>query len=583
MSTTNTQPVYLETEDYIKTELRPNIRYFLLPSSKSFPDTYRLFDLSTKEMTPADPVKWESKRVGVRAIRSFYNSEDNPIPLELNSMKGHLYTKEATTYLSVTEFKDTGKIVLSCCIQEFCYSQATNTLFLRKKDKKFINLYLEKDTLIPTMYVNGMLCYTNYHLDINLKHLKDIKGKGLEFFEETFKQKFLCNLNNSLLTEKEITDCNLLKLYRVKRSSKLLKQLPWTDIIHLSPLYGYSATRDLTSIPVSPNMMSVIFSRHRESVLSSLRKGDTKKAVDKLFFNAKLPKSIKKILIKLPIYTFNYQDMVKLEKDLVKYNINTIRTALELTKGPSYNSIINCIDLGFSAKHTINTFKKDPYLLEDTLRYLNHIMYQPAIGGRTIEEYHDILQAIRQEELDRHRNYGNYTELFKATKTDYIYPPQEIDNCIFRSPTTVNELEAVSSKLNICVRMYQERFFLRVLDIVLITDKTTGDYIGCIELKNKEIVQAKLRFNKFVRANKYVLNETKTWATNNNLRLKTRDLVDDFEYEPTNDIMPDPMRLEMLRAWSESKKKEDKSNIRGAAAPLIIMDDIQVEANNNPW
>lgn len=574
----NTQPVYLETEDYIKTELRPNIRYFLLPSSKSFPDSYRLFDLSTKEMTLVEPAKWESKRVGTRAIRSFYNSEDNPIPLELNSMKGHLYTKEATTYLSVTEFKDTGKIVLSCCIQEFCYSQATNTLFLRKKDKKFINLYLEKDTLIPTMYVNGMLCYTNYHLDINLKHLKDIKGKGLEFFEETFRQKFLCDLNNSLLT-----DCNLLKLYRVKRSSKLLKQLPWTNTTDLLPLYGYTATRDLINVRVSPNKMDIIFARHRESVLSSLRKGDTKKAVDKLFFNAKLPKSIKKILIKLPIYTFNYQDMVKLEEDLVKYDINIVRTALELARGPSYTSILSCVDLGFSPKHAVNTFKKDPYLIKDTLTYLNYVMYIPAIGGRTIEEYHDILQAIRQEELDRHRNYGNYTELFKATKTDYIYPPQEINGCIFRSPLTVNELETVSSKLSICVRMYQERFFLRVLDIVLITDKTTGDYIGCIELKNKDIVQAKLKFNKFIKSNMHVLNDTKTWAINNNLRLKTIDLVDDFKYEPTNDIMPDPMRLEMLRAWSESKKKEDESNIRGAVAPLVIVDDIQVEANNNPW
>ena len=152
---TNTQPVSYETELYKKTELRPNLEHFLIPTSKTFPDHYRLFQYSTKEITLIERELWDSRESSVKCNsinKSFYNSKENPITLRFNKFKDFLYTEEVVTYIAVTEFKDTGKVILTCCIQEFCYSSKTKTLFLKKSGKKFINMYIEKDTLIPGIF-----------------------------------------------------------------------------------------------------------------------------------------------------------------------------------------------------------------------------------------------------------------------------------------------------------------------------------------------------------------------------------------------------------------------------------------------
>lgn len=590
MTTTNTQPVSYETEMYKKTELRPNLEYFLVPTSKTFPDHYRLFHYSTKEITLIERELWDSRESSVSCNninRAFYNSKENPIPLSFNKFKDFLYTKEVVTYIAVTEFKDTGNVVLTCCIQEFCYSPKTKTLFIKKSGKKFINMYIEKDTLVPTIYVNGKICYSDYHLVDSFNTLISLRGPELEFFNTAFNQKFLCDFNGALIPSGEVFTRNSLQIYRIKRSSKLLKQLPWTNITHLTNLYSYTSTRKFhPDEEATPDKMNTIFARYRESILVSLRKGDTKKAVDKIFFNAKLPKSIKKILIKLPVFTFNYEDMMLLEKNLIDHDINVVRTALELTKGPSYTSIIKCIELGFSFKHTINTYKKDYHLLQDTLRYVRFMQNTPAIENHTIKEYHDMLDAIRQEEYNRNRYINsfsqNYTELFKATKTDSIYSPQEVGDYIFRSPITVNELETVSSKLNICVRAYQKDFFLRTLDIVLVVDKDSDEYVGCIELKYNNVVQAKLKYNRLLREDESVLNATNIWISTNNLEINTKDLVENLEHRVIDNPPIDTMRLEILKSWVESKKQECQTPIRGLSAQVVMIDDDIVEANN-PW
>lgn len=590
MTITNTQPVSYETEVYKKTELRPNLEYFLIPPSKSTPDHYKLFKFSTREITLIENDVWELEGVRVNwnnSTRAFYNSKENPVVLSFNKFKDFLYTKEVVTYIAVTEFKDTGKFVFTCCVQEFCYSSKTNTLFLRKNGKKFINLYIDKETFIPTVYVNGKLCYTDYHLANSLNTLMDLRRPGFEFFSTPFNQRFLCDLNGALIPSNEIFSSNIIKLYRVKRSGKLLKQLPWTNINHLTSLYSYSVTKRLSidDLGCPPDKAKKVFARHRESVLVSLRKGDTKKAVDKLFFNVKLPKSIKKILIKLPIHTFNYENMLKLEKHLIEYDVNIVRTALELTNNPSYTNIIEIIDLGFSFKHTVNTYKKDYHLLEDTLRYVRYSREElPLVENHTIKEYHDMLDAIRQEEIDRNRYNKDCTGLFEATKSDYIYPPQEVGNYIFRSPNTVSELEQVSSKLKICVRMYQEPFFLRTLDIVLVVDKDTNHYIGCIELKNTSVVQAKLKYNKFLKDDEAVLSATNTWISENNLEINTRDLVDNLVYKPVATPPEDFMRLEMMVAWIKARKEESET-ARGVRAPMVFIEDNVREhvEENNPW
>lgn len=587
-------PVSFETEVFKKTELRADLNYFLIPTSKSLPDHYRMFNYSTKEVTLISREDWDLRRSNIKwngTTRSFHNSINTPLELCFDTSNDFLYTRKAVSYISVTEFKDTGKFVFTCCVQRFCYSTKTNTLFLKKSDKKFINLYIEKDTFIPGMYVNGKICYTDYHLVRNLEVLTNLKGEGFEFFNTVFTEKFLCDLNGRVIPSDELFASNILKIYRVKRSSKLLKQLPWTNINHLIHLYRYTSTRKFhPDEETTPDKMSTIFARYRESILVSLRKGDTKKAVDKLFFNAKLPKSIKKILIKLPIFTFNYEDMMILEKHLIDHDINVVRTALELTKGPSYISIIKCIELGFSAKHTINTYKKDYHLLQDTLRFVRFMENVPAIENHTIRDYHDILDAIRQEEYNRNSYSQDCRELFDSTKSDDIYPPQEIGDYIFRSPTTVSELETVSSKLSICVRMYQKEFFLRVLDIVLVIDKTGNHYVGCIEIKSNSVVQAKLRYNRFIKDNELILNATNIWITNNNLEINTKDLVDNLKYKPIVNQPKDLMRVEILKAWIESRKEESKTSVRSISTPVVLRaDDLTidvnniVEENNNPW
>ena len=587
---TNTQPVSYETELYKKTELRPNLEHFLIPTSKTFPDHYRLFQYSTKEITLIERELWDSRESSVKCNsinKSFYNSKENPITLRFNKFKDFLYTEEVVTYIAVTEFKDTGKVILTCCIQEFCYSSKTKTLFLKKSGKKFINMYIEKDTLIPGIYINGKICYTDYHLDASFNALISLKGPGLEFFNTAFNQKFLCDFNGALIPSGEVFTSNILKIYRVKRSSKLLKQLPWTNINHLTSLYSYTSTRKFKiNAEITPDKMHIVFARYRESILVSLRKGDTKKAVDKIFFNAKLPKSIKKILIKLPIFTFNYEDMVLLEKNLIDHDINVVRTALELTQGPSYIFIIKCIELGFSFKHTINTYKKDYHLLQDTLRYVRFMQNIPAVENHTIKEYHDMLDAVRREEYNRNRYINsfsqNYTELFKATKTDSIYSPQEVGDYIFRSPITVNELETVSSKLNICVRAYQKEFFLRTLDIVLVVDKDSNEYVGCIELRSNNVAQAKLKYNRLLREDESILNATNTWISTNNLEINTKDLIENLEHRVIDNPPIDTMRLEILKSWVESKKQEYQTSIRDTSTPAVIIDDTIIEANN-PW
>lgn len=495
----------------------------------------------------------------------FNNSEKSPLMLHVNQ-KSHLYQAAFLSYYSIMYYKDTGNIGINYTIKTLGLALKSDKVFTVKQD--FYTLYIDKASGKPTMFLNKKLCYTNLKLNTAFQQLSILMKvpekitTTLDLVKAAMEEYFIPkNISNE--SSYYLGDYNkLVGLYRVKRSYHLLKDLPWEQ-------------QELIGLYVNNQSLSCDkLSQQREKILVQLRKGNTKKATDLCFHGNSFPKSIKKLLLNFAPLSAQKETYDNIKYAIDKYDVNTVKSLYQVS--PAYfNTLVRCLDLGFSTKHTVNVAKNNLGLIRDTIRLSSVLRNEELEFNSNISDYHDYLDNLYRLRNPQIRRYGvNYDSVYESVDTSEEFKKFETDTYIFRSPKTANELSEVGQSLNICVGSYRPQFFSKILDIVLITDKE-DKYVGCIEVKDNLVVQAKLKFNRPVEGNKDIFNDTKAWMQSNNLTAHCNDLYPNLHFNYVEDCLPDMARAELLVEHAKEYEKTcvTKTTVRGTTARVVMLDD----------
>lgn len=545
-----------ETADTILTEYNVGFRYL------SFTGRYAsgVVDMDTQELV-SDEAIYASYYESL-----FLNSEQAPIQLHLNN-QSHLHENTVISYFSTMVFKDTGNIGFNLTTRTVAYSAKNKRAFTKSSD--YYTIYIEKDSGKPTVFKNKKFCYANKALSGVFAQFKLLFGaKGMFDITATdfINKAFLEYFNNS-----DPKDCNstaasidslvsgTVALYRIKRSNKFLKDLPWTQA-QMSNLYN------------THNLYPEELAKQREKILVQLRKGNTKKAVNLCFHGNDYPKSIKKILIRQGPLDYTKLRYEFLTHAIDKYGVDLVRSCL-LAAPYAFECLLECIDLGFSPKHVLNVASADYHILRDVLRLHRIVSERVQVTfNPNLRDYHDYLDRIHQTVFPRTRNYGvDYTEVYESVDTSKEYEEVATDKYIFRSPKTANELTLVGRELNICVGSYRRQFFVKALDIVLVTD-LEDKYVGCIEINSKHVVQAKLKYNRGFSSDTDVYSDMVAWMELMEVVPHTIDL-DSGSYSYIPDIMPDEERNNLLTEHLEAYKAANTEKADNLKANLVFIDD----------
>lgn len=540
-----------ETNEHIKAEYPVGINFL------TFYGRYEkgVFDISQQKLISEDYVE-ASYYEGV-----FSNSTESPLAIHNNS-RTRLYEASFLSYYSIMYYKDTGNIGINYTIKTLGLSLKNKRAFTVKKD--FYTLYIEKESGKPSMFKNKKFCYTNKSLDSAFKELFTLvrgeKIKELDLLRTALEEYFL-PIDYGKSPKYFYKDhISLFYLYRVKRSYRFLKDLPWNQEALFKLYAGTFHLRDED------------LAKQREKILVQLRKGNTKKAVNLCFHGYDYPKSIKKILISQGPLGYPEQLYKFLVDAIDKYGVDLVRNCL-LAAPDTFESLLDCIDLGFSPKHVLNVAAVDHHILRDVLRLHGMVSERVQVTfNPNLRDYHDYLDHIYRTLNTRNRNFGvDYTEVFESVDTSKEYEEVSTDKYIFRSPKTANELILVGRDLNICVGSYRKHFFVKTLDIVLVTD-LENNYVGCIEINFNHVVQAKLKYNRKFSSNADVYSAMVDWMELMEVIPHTIDLGEgDFKYIPN--MLPDKKRDNLLTEHLEKHRAANIEKADSMRASLVFVDD----------
>ena len=555
-----------ETADTILTEYNIGFRYL------SFMGRHAsgVFDMDTQELVSDEAIYanyYESL---------FLNSDQSPIQLHLNN-QSHLHENTVISYFSTMVFKDTGNIGFNLTTKTVAYSAKNKRAFIKSSD--YSTIYIEKESGKPTVFKNKKFCYTNKALSSVFTQFKLLLGAkdmygitATDFINKAFLEYF----NNS-----DPKDCNstaasidslvsgTVALYRIKRSNKFLKDLPWTQA-QMSNLYN------------THHLYPEELAKQREKILVQLRKGNTKKAVNLCFHGYDYPKSIKKILIRQGPLDYTKSRYEFLTHAIDKYGVDLVRSCL-LAAPYAFECLLECIDLGFSPKHVLNVASADYHILRDVLRLHRIVSERVQVTfNPNLRDYHDYLDHIHRTLNPRTRNFGvDYTEVFESVDTSKEYEEVSTDKYIFRSPKTANELILVGRDLNICVGSYRKHFFVKTLDIVLVTD-LENNYVGCIEINSNHVVQAKLKYNRKFSSNADVYSAMVDWMELMEVTPHTIDLGEgDFRYIPN--MLPDKKRDNLLTEHLEKHRAANIEKADSMRANLVFIDETPFDNELTPF
>ncbi len=555
-----------ETADTILTEYNIGFRYL------SFIGRHAsgVFDMNTQELVSDEAIYSDYYEA------LFLNSEQSPIQLHLNN-QSHLHENTIISYFSTMVFKDTGNIGFNLTTKTVAYSGKNKRAFIKSSD--YSTIYIEKESGKPTVFKNKKFCYTNKALSSVFTQFKlllvakDMYGiTATDFINKAFLEYF----NNS-----DPKDCNstvasvdslvsgTVALYRIKRSNKFLKDLPWTQA-QMSNLYN------------THHLYPEELAKQREKILVQLRKGNTKKAVNLCFHGYDYPKSIKKILIRQGPLDYTKSRYEFLTHAIDKYGVDLVRSCL-LAAPYAFESLLDCIDLGFSPKHVLNVAAVDHHILRDVLRLHGMVSERVQVTfNPNLRDYHDYLDHIYRTLNPRNRNFGvDYTEVFESVDTSKEYEEVSTDKYIFRSPKTANELILVGRDLNICVGSYRKHFFVKTLDIVLVTD-LENNYVGCIEINSNHVVQAKLKYNRKFSSNADVYSAMVAWMELMEVTPHTTDLGEgDFRYIPN--MLPDKKRDNLLTEHLEKHRAANIEKADSMRANLVFIDETPFDNELTPF
>ena len=529
-----------------KTEVSLNVNKFIVQSRYSL---MYVDGVTGKRL----PVLVKSLGPQNRLRNIFDNSLENPVVLFKDSVT-HLYTATYPAYYNYMVFEDTGNISIQILMKTVSYSLNKNQLFTDKKKRAMYTLYIEKTTGIPRVFKNGKFVYTDRELSNFFSHVQHLIGGNFNFELRDF---IVQAFTDHFLDGNSPHSIRWISHYRLKRSSSIVKDLPWTSYENLLSLYNVHQTSLSNATELA---------HWRSKVLRYLRAGNTKKATDACFFNCSFPKSIRKMFIAEGPFKHPKSFYELVQEHLKVKDISIVRSALNFNGGLGYYKLyIALIELGFSPKHINNVVTRQGIrIIRDTLRLHNNLNRDGDLNiGSNIPEYHDYLIDV-----DVVRNpkaiYGvDYSELYKETDTSTQREMFKSGEYTFRSPKDPTELAQVGLDLIICVGSYQAEFFLKKLEIVLVTD-TDNKYIACIEVRNNIILQAKTRRNNRACEDKVLFEATTDWAKHFNLIPATIDLDVTRASDLNTTVIPCPARASLLKEFNDKNPRparNDNSNV----------------------
>lgn len=575
-----------------KTVLNFSVRYayfiptFIKKPSKK-PNNEDIFEYDDKGLLK--PLVVDLKTGEAVEDESIYNIEENPArycPIASNSRDNpvrfdyfnKLRSVTVINYISILEYKDTGNVCITFIETETCWVRSTGRVF---NNNSVVYKLTIRHGAKTTLTKDGLLLLTNEQIIKAIKKIIPLmrtkyiaRYRGYVILRKVFIKHFMGVDKMSAKDFDLISYGQLVTMYRVKQNAKL-HQLPWSEE-DLASIYRTAISiNSEAATEVSEGERSV--ANVKVSLNRYLRRGDTKKAIEACFYGFAYPKSIKRVLLKTKPLEFKYKDYENIKTVIERYGVDNARNLFTHGDGsPNKDMIGNpyymeMLELGFSfaqVRRSNRTWMKDTL---DMRRRLLQEGFAPEFNPN-IRDYHNYLMALvieidREQNANRAaRNAENRREWeerrlieisrrkrlelgYSSIDTSEQVTRSEIDNYIFRSPVNAAELSIVGSRLKICVGMYKEDFFLKRLDIVLVTTITPDGkekYIACLEIRGKSVVQAKLNSNRPVSANNPLMRSIRAWMLTEKIKVATDDILQRWhEYVDYN--LPNKERIEFLQ------------------------------------
>ena len=329
--------------------------------------------------------------------------------------------------------------------------------------------------------------------------------------------------------------------------------------------YYYQRNFKIRELPASKEVIKEIYysgtnSKLKAKIRYQLNKGDTMKAVE-LFLRGSYPKSIRKYFLN------NTRHWHLLEKNSNQFdrdtgidNLEEISILSSLLEKVDINLILRCLNNDIDPKYCYNVaarldeqydFKTimDYYinqkLQSHRLPFCNYNDYyrDAAFAYRSlkyefniiskvnkqesIKEYHDRL--TRELSFEREQRESLRIAKYKESWKSKLVPCKNSGYKV-RPLTTIYEMKSIGDYMNICVGNYMSSQYNNKLEIAVVED-SENNYVACLEIRNKELVQAKLKYNSPLYNNTTIQNIVLSWCRLNNFKVKTKDVKDKDDVE----------------------------------------------------
>ena len=326
--------------------------------------------------------------------------------------------------------------------------------------------------------------------------------------------------------------------------------------------YYYRRNLKIQQMPASKKVIKEIYysqtsSQTKAKIRYQLNKGDTAKAVE-LFLKGSYPKSIRKYFLNNTKYWYLLEkDSNEFEQNLDKSErISMLSSLLEKV---DINLILRCLNNDIDPKYCYNIAARldEQYDFKTLMNYYinqkqnrlpafamyndyyrdaafayRSLKYEFAITSKvnkheSIKEYHDRLTrelSFQREQRESLKNI-KYKEPWKSKLV-----PCDNSGYKVRPLTTIYEMKAIGDYMSICVGSYMEYQFNNRLEIAVVED-SESNYVACLEILNRELVQAKLKYNSPLYNNETINNIVLSWCKLNHLKVKSKDVKkkDDVE------------------------------------------------------
>lgn len=321
--------------------------------------------------------------------------------------------------------------------------------------------------------------------------------------------------------------------------------------------YYYRRNPKIRQLPASKEVIKAIYysgtnSKLKAKIRYQLNKGDTMKAVE-LFLRGSYPKSIKKYFLNntnhwdLLEQDFNQSEKISILSSLLKIiDINLIVRCLNNNIDPKhcYNIVVR-LDEQYDFKTIMNYYinQRSGQNLRLSSSYYNDYYRDASFAywslkndfnltlrvnkNESIKEYHDRLdrELSFQRENRKSLQSAKYKEPWVSELKVF-----ESEGYKVRPLTTIYEMKAIGDFMGICVGSYMSSQYNNRLEIVVVQD-SENNYVVCLEVLNKELVQAKLKYNSPLYNNKAIQDIVLSWCHLNNFKIKTRDIEDKDDVE----------------------------------------------------